>query len=135
MCFGKPPTMNRQNLIKAAAIFLVAAACLTLYLALVHFTGFMPRCLFKWTTGWDCPGCGSQRAFMALLHGHPAEACGYNLILIPTILYLLLLAIGKLWEENPRCGRMYRALTHPGALLAIVVILIAWTVVRNLAGI
>ena len=111
MCYGKPTSMNRQNLIKAAAIFLVAAACLILYLATVHFSG------------------------LALLHGHPAEACGYNLILIPTILYLLLLAIGKLWEENPRCGRMYRALTHPGTLLAIVVILIAWTVVRNLAGI
>lgn len=127
--------MNRQNLIKAAAIFLVAAACLTIYLSLVHFTGFMPRCLFKMVTGWDCPGCGSQRALMALLHGHPAEACGYNLILIPTIMYLLLLAIGKLWEENPRFGRMYRALTRPVTLLAIVAILIAWTVVRNLTGI
>lgn len=127
--------MNRQNLIKAAAIFLLAAACLTIYLSLVHFTGFMPRCLFKLATGWDCPGCGSQRALMALLHGHPAEACSYNLILIPTIIYLLLLAIGKLWEENPRCGRMYKALTSPVTLLAIVVILIAWTVARNLTGI
>lgn len=127
--------MNRQNLIKAAAIFLVAAACLTIYLSLVHFTGFMPRCLFKLATGWDCPGCGSQRALMALLHGHPVEACSYNLILIPTIIYLLLLAIGKLWEENPRCGRMYKALTRPVMLLTIVVILIAWTVMRNLTGI
>ncbi len=36
--------------------------------------GKAPRCLFKLITGYECPGCGSQRAFHSLLHGDIAAA-------------------------------------------------------------
>ena len=33
-----------------------------------------PRCVFLSLTGYKCPGCGSQRAIHALLHGcHPVD--------------------------------------------------------------
>ena len=32
--------------------------------------GFFPRCPFLSITGWRCPGCGSQRAIHAILHGY-----------------------------------------------------------------
>lgn len=42
--------------------------------------------LFSWT-GWYCPGCGSQRAVHALLHGQVRDAVGLNayfaLVLLP----------------------------------------------------
>ncbi len=38
-------------------------------------------CLFYETTGLYCPGCGSGRAVLALLHGHPLKALGHNALL------------------------------------------------------
>ena len=39
-------------------------------------------CLFYEMTGLYCPGCGSGRAALALLHGRFSEALGYNPLLI-----------------------------------------------------
>ncbi len=38
-------------------------------------------CLFYEATGLYCPGCGSGRAALALLHGHPLKAFGHNPLL------------------------------------------------------
>ncbi len=52
-------------------------------------------CLFYETTGLYCPGCGSGRAALALLHGHFLKALGHN-----PLLFLLGLPCGVLlvWE-------------------------------------
>ena len=39
---------------------------------------FLLKCPFKFATGFDCPGCGSQRALHALLHGEFIQAFSYN---------------------------------------------------------
>ena len=56
---------------------------------------FIP-CPFKFVTGYNCPGCGSQRAIHQLLHGDLIKAFGLNPLLIlslPLILYGLGAAI------------------------------------------
>ncbi|WP_232729111.1 DUF2752 domain-containing protein [Ulvibacter sp. MAR_2010_11] len=58
---------------------------------------FLP-CPFKYLTGFNCPGCGSQRAIHHLLHGDVFTAFGLNPLLIlslPLILYSLGL---RLWN-------------------------------------
>lgn len=50
-------------------------------------------CVFYQLTGLYCPGCGSGRASVALLHLDFAAALGYNLLyvlLLPFIVYYLL---------------------------------------------
>ena len=50
-------------------------------------------CVFYKLTGLYCPGCGSGRASVALLHLDFAAAFGYNLLyvlLLPFIVYYLL---------------------------------------------
>lgn len=42
--------------------------------ALPSWTG----CLLKRFSGWDCPGCGLTRSFMALPKGHIGEAFHFN---------------------------------------------------------
>ena len=37
-----------------------------------------PRCILRAVSGYDCPGCGSQRAFHAMLNGNIAEAWNHN---------------------------------------------------------
>lgn len=123
-----------NRLRKAALILSGGAAFLLLYRTVVELTGFMPRCLVKWVTGWNCPGCGSQRAFEALLHGHPLHALRYNLILLPALLYLLLLAAAWTFPNSPTLQRLHRRLTSPLALIIVAATLAAWMPIRNLLG-
>lgn len=105
------------------------------YRKTVEATGFMPRCLFKWATGWDCPGCGSQRAFEALLSGRLGEAFTANLLLVPALLYLAFLLACYIFSDVPRMQRLHRAVTSAAALGAIAVITVGWMIARNLLGI
>lgn len=92
---------------------------------------FFPRCTFKWLTGWDCPGCGSQRAFHALLHGHPLDALHYNLFMIIGLPYLLLALIASNFRTAAAQWISLNLLsTKP--MLVYVVLWIAWGVVRNI---
>lgn len=82
-----------------------------------------PRCFFKAATGYDCPGCGSQRAFHALVHGRPADAWHYNAALF----FAVPLAALYLWR--PRCLR--RVLDSPTLAVAVAVAIVAWWIGRN----
>ncbi len=56
-------------------------------------TGLFPVCLFRFLTGYQCPGCGSTRAMHQLLHGHFVAAFELNpffLVAIPFLLYALI---------------------------------------------
>ena len=125
----------RQRYTRAAAVSIIAAAFLILYIQVVNLTGFMPRCIIKWATGWSCPGCGSQRAFMALLHGHPSEALEYNPILLPALMYLSILAAGYLMPEKRIPARLYRGATSPATLIVVAATTVGWMVLRNIIGI
>lgn len=110
---------------KAAAILLGAAALLALWYGVHAATGFMPRCLFRELTGWKCPGCGSQTALMALLHGHPREAFLAN----PAIPFYLLYLAAILQPLSPRLRDL---LTTPAALYLLAASIALWTLLRNL---
>lgn len=92
----------------------------------------MPRCLFKALTGWSCPGCGSQRALMHLLRGHLADALAVNLLLPFGIVYLLLLLSAYLFPANNTLSRLNTRITSPAALAVILIIIVGWTIARNL---
>ena len=56
-------------------------------------SGFFPICLFRYFTGFTCPGCGSTRAMHQILHGDFLTAFTLNpllLIAIPFLLFALL---------------------------------------------
>ncbi len=93
-------------------------------------SAFMPKCLFKAVTGWDCPGCGSQRALHALLHGDFLEALRQNALLV-----VMLPLIGwMLWLETVRKSRprLYAGFYRPWVICTVGGVIAAWFVVRNL---
>ena len=55
-----------------------------LFYFLVDPTRFsiFPPCLFHQVTGLDCPGCGAQRSFHQLLHGHLIAAIRLNAMFV-----------------------------------------------------
>lgn len=83
-----------------------------------------PRCPFKALTGLDCPGCGSQRALHALLHGRFSEAWHYNAALLPALL------LAALYGLNPR--RLRPVLHSTAAPFVVAALIVAWWIGRNL---
>ncbi len=58
----------------------------------------VPTCLLKYTTGFDCPGCGGTRAFWYLLHGDLPAAARHHVLFVfavPFLLYIYLAWAGQ----------------------------------------
>ena len=121
---------------KRRTITIISVAVVFLVLASVYFftdpaeTVWMPKCAFFMLTGLKCPGCGSQRAFHALLRGEFGEAWSQNafmVIMIPVILFLLWLEIRR--DTRPE---LYRKVHTPLNIILFGVITVIWTLGRNI---
>ncbi len=95
--------------------------------------GHFPPCPLKALTGLDCPFCGGLRATHDLLHGNLAAAVDLNVlttvILLPVIALLLVAWTVQRWRGKPFDVRVPMPVTA-----AIVVAVLAFTVVRNVPG-
>lgn len=94
--------------------------------------GFFPRCPFNLLTGLYCPGCGTQRAIHALVHGHLLQAAGYNLLSVlalPLVGYSAVAFAGShLWGLPLRQDIFYR----PWFAKAVLGTVLLFWVLRNL---
>lgn len=117
---------RRKKLMAVAVLAAVAAICVYYY-AVDPAQGRAPRCMLRLLTGYDCPGCGSQRALHALLHGRPAEAWAFN----PAVFFAVPLAAAY-FAVDVLPARLQRLLRHPAFILGIAVAIVAWWVLRNL---
>jgi len=80
-------------------------------------------CAWKRTLGWDCPGCGLTRCFVAMAHGRWAQAWGFHPL--GTLLFLVVAAQipFRAWQMR-RIARGRHEWRHP-ALAALPWILLA----------
>ncbi|WP_239018698.1 DUF2752 domain-containing protein [Sphingobacterium corticibacterium] len=94
--------------------------------------GWFPRCPFKTLTGLDCPGCGSQRAVHAILHGDFEGAFRYNALLFPFIPYLTL-GFGYRCVKNPgeHLLKWRKILFGEYAIKTIATIIFAYFILKN----
>jgi hypothetical protein len=95
-------------------IKLLVISTTVLIVALLYFfldarnAGIFPHCPFNSITGLFCPGCGSQRAVSALLHGELLQALSFNILLVfsmPLVLYSAMVSIAnnftkKQWQQK-----------------------------------
>lgn len=117
---------HNSKLKAAAAIICAAAFAIYLFYLWGHdpATSPAPACLFRRLTGYDCPGCGTQRALYALLHGDAAAAWEHN-----AALFFALPAAGAYICAR---GRLRDVLQHPAALCGVGAAIAAWWIIRNL---
>jgi len=69
-----------------------------------HFP-VLATCSIKSYTGWDCPGCGGQRAIDALLKGNFKEAFFYNQLIyfyVVVLIYIYVLFVEYYLLKNKR---------------------------------
>ncbi|KAB2836195.1 DUF2752 domain-containing protein [bacterium] len=60
----------------------------------------LPLCMIREATGWDCPGCGLSRAFLAMFHGHWRQAFQLNALAPVIALYLAVLAADRFYTAR-----------------------------------
>jgi hypothetical protein len=109
-----------------------------LVLALLYFfvdarhSRLFPACPFFTLTGLYCPGCGSQRAVSALLHGAVFDAISYNVMLVislPLILYSAFVSVSNLFREKPIVQKIFYS---PMFVRIFLVAVVLFGVLRNI---
>jgi hypothetical protein len=93
-----------------------------------------PRCTFLSLTGYKCPGCGTQRMYYNLLHGHPLKAISYNYFAALLAPYLLVLASTYLAPASSYTQWVRRHLATRWAAYTYAALYILWWFLRNLLG-
>ena len=128
---GSGPRIRRCSGPAAA----VAAAAATLVVVVVvdpGEAGHYPTCPLLYTTGLFCPGCGTLRALHALAHLDIADAVGLNVLTVaavPLLAWSWWTWLRRRWSDLPR-----RSLASPWRLWSLVVVVLAFSVLRNLPG-
>ena len=112
---------GNKGLYRAGAAWICAGL---LYGYVLIPLGLRIPCPFRAVTGLRCPGCGVTDFCLAVLHGRFWEAWHYNWGLA-----LALPALGWLVWHRVRRGCWDRRLS-----LALAAALLAWGVIRNIAG-
>lgn len=92
---------------------------------------FFPVCPLFSLTGFACPGCGLTRGFHALFHGDLYTAVDFN-ALTPVFAVLFLFLVVSLFSIAVRGKGLVRMSASPAFLVGILVVLLAFGVLRNL---
>lgn len=92
---------------------------------------YFPKCMFHSLTGWDCPGCGSQRAVHHLLHLRVKEAFFYNPLLICAIPYILAASYFDYWGGRERFPKAAKAMFGTIAIYILLCIVALFWILRN----
>lgn len=122
------PTPRRIAWLLAA---FAAAGLAALYFTPPGQAWFLPVCPVHRATGLLCPGCGTARALHALLHGHVAEAFGWNPLLLVMLPGMGMAAV-LLFADAIRDNRVRDLRLAPWASFGLVAAVAAFTILRNL---
>jgi Protein of unknown function (DUF2752) len=123
---GPSPRLAGPALVGA----LVAAGVTVVGLVNPEIPGHYPVCPTYALTGFYCPGCGGLRAVHALAHGDVGLALHRNLLLVVALPFLGWAYLA--WIRRRALGRPPRWMLPAALWWAAPVVLVAFTVVRNL---
>jgi len=128
---GGGKSVRRSGWVKPVLLTVAVVALGVLYYIFNPTTSSLaPKCMFKCMTGYDCPGCGSQRLLHALLHGNFADAWhanAYLLCITPLLVVMIYAAM-----RRARHPRLYAVVNSLPVIALVSISLIVWTIMRNI---
>lgn len=93
---------------------------------------FLPKCSFYTVTGYQCPGCGSQRAIHNLLQFKIYNAIKENLLFVIAIPYLILGAYFDIFNpKNIRALKIQKFFFGLPAIWTVFFLIIIYWIIRN----
>lgn len=127
-------TRRRRHFFGISPLAIIISVCLIaagviLFVFDPGTTQWMPQCPSHYLTDYDCPGCGTLRGVHAILHGDIAAAWHFNAALFFAVPLIIALALAP----HTRVGSPLRRLADSRwTPLTVLLLLIAWTILRNL---
>lgn len=89
-----------------------------------------PKCPVYAISGIKCMGCGSQRAIYSLLNLDILSALKYNGVLVLSIPFIIVLLYAELVKNKQ--AKFYRKVNNRWVIMTTLIVIIAWTVARNI---
>lgn len=124
-------TVDKRVIINTIAVAVIVAAMVLYFFVNPEYSEFVPKCMLKQLTGYDCPSCGAQRAFHAVLHGNFAKAISYNPFFVISVPYFLLVLYATFFGNS--IATKVRSVTfHKYAVYTYIVLFFAWWIIRNM---
>ncbi|MDR0332476.1 MAG: DUF2752 domain-containing protein [Dysgonamonadaceae bacterium] len=129
--------LNTKNksvkiIISVIVILLLMAGLVIFYVFDPETHTFFPQCMFFVFTGFECPGCGTQRAIHSLLHLDFRKAFSYNALMPFLVPYILMGAYLAFLGGRERFPRLENILFGKWAAVIVVSCIVLYGVVRNL---
>ena len=121
--------MTQQRIRKVILVTILlllagAAAALAVHL------GLRVPCVFNLITGLNCPGCGNTRAVMSMLRLDFRGMLHYNLMFPLEMGYLIYFYVASA-VHYIRTGHTTFKFKYPWIHVTLMILLLAWGVVRN----
>lgn len=93
---------------------------------------FFPKCPFFVLTGYQCPGCGSQRAVHELLNFNIVGAWRQNALFLMSMPYVLVgLIFNYVLKPSPRMLYWRKLLFGQKAIFLVLIVIVSFWVWRN----
>lgn len=115
----------------AVMVLLLMAALYLFYNLNPETEPIFPKCPFLVLTGYECPGCGTQRAIHQLLHLNIASALKYNAFMVFALPYVFMGIYMEHLGGKKRNKRLFRILFGRYSAVVILVIIILFWILRN----
>lgn len=118
--------------ISAAVSVLLVAALYIFYTFDPELQPIFPKCPFLLLTGYQCPGCGSQRAIHSLLHLDIGAAFRYNAFMLMALPYIFLGVYLEYFGGKKRFPAVEKIFFGKWAAVALLVFIVVFWIVRNI---
>lgn len=118
------------------SLIIILVAALLLVFGFIYYaldpsaSTLFPRCPFLSFTGYKCPGCGSQRAIHALLHGDVVAAFRQNAMFVIAIPWIALCLFAE--SRRTRNPELYARLNAPLLIWLFLAMVLMWWLLRNI---
>lgn len=94
-------------------------------------SNWFPKCPFLSLTGYQCPGCGSQRAIYQLLRGELFQAYQYNPLLVLSLPYIFLGLLFEIPSMKNKYQKAQKILFGYKSIYIVLGIIIVFWILRN----
>jgi len=126
-------SINKRKLyISIIALFVILIFVYKFFDPLAH--DFFPKCPFLVITGYQCAGCGSQRAIHELLNLNISGAWHQNALLVVSLPYIFFgLIYNLIPEPSERILYWRKILFGPRAIIVVMILIVSFWVGRNVS--